>query len=53
MIRFRSPIYWEPRMPKMIVSILCYQCGTRYETTYKKIESKRNNCPNCMYKVVD
>lgn len=51
MIKFRSPIYWESRFNGK-VNKLCYICGVRYETTFKKIEKKRDKCPNCMYREV-
>lgn len=48
MIKFRSPIYWEHRFNGS-VNKLCYTCGVRYETTFKKIESKKDKCPICYY----
>jgi len=49
MIKFRSPIYWESRFNGK-VNKLCYICGVRYDTTFKKIEQNKDKCPTCMYR---
>lgn len=51
MIKLRSPIYWEKRFNGQL-NVLCYNCGVRYMTTFKKYE-KNKSCPNCSYKLVD
>ena len=51
MIKFRSPIYWEHKF-NATLSILCQNCGVRFNTTFKKYE-RNKSCPRFMYKAVD
>lgn len=48
-LKFRSPIYWEYKFNGS-VNKLCYTCGVRYDTTFKKIEKKKDKCPYCKYR---
>ena len=45
-LKFRSPIYLD-KGPK--VNKLCYTCGNQYESTFKQIEKRQNQCPVCLY----
>lgn len=50
-LKFRSPIYWEYKFNGSL-RVLCYKCGERFTTTFKKYE-RNKACPKCKYKLAD